>query len=202
MFDSSGLTFADAAFATQHRDGTMMRQAIALASLAGGTAVAIIAAWRCQRLHPAQPTTTATLSPDNHFEETTLNTAENVSFTDAVLRDVRDRLASRDRADYKVLVSLVVVAWKLGDLTTAREIAKTEPREKKCSQEGTRGDEVKDLLARMQDPNKEPTYEEVLEAYTTSRCDDKNRHPDELWEEYIPECEGEEPVRWGFDPGM
>ena len=106
------------------------------------------------------------------------------------------------RADYKVLVSLVVVAWKLGDLTTACEIAKTEPREKKCSQEGTRGDEVKDLLARMQDPNEEPTYEEVLEAYTTSRCDDKSRHPDELWEEYIPECEGGEPVRWGFDPGM
>ncbi len=76
VFDSSGLTFADAAFATQHRDGTMMRQAIALASLAGGTAVAVIAAWRCQRLHPAQPTTTATLSLDGHFEETTLNKEE------------------------------------------------------------------------------------------------------------------------------
>ena len=24
----------------------------------------------------------------------------------------------------------------------------------------------------------------------------------ELWEEDIPECEGEEPVRGGFDPGM
>ena len=41
------------------------------------------------------------------------------------------------------------------------------------------------------------TDDEVLEAYGTSWANDADLlHPDEAWESFVPECDGEEPCRW------
>lgn len=121
-----------------------------------------------------------------------------MAFTDAALQEAQARLSSRDPMGVSVLESRDVLAWRLADLNAAEAIA-TAHR----PADGLREDAIKDILARMRDPNEEPTAEEVFEAYITSWCDDAGlRHPDEAWADFVPECDGEEPCRWSFDPDM
>jgi len=116
--------------------------------------------------------------------------------TDACLQEAQARLQSRDLAEYMVPEARMILAWKLGDLTAVRSMADTHAVDELGQ------DRLKDILARTQDPQAEASDEEVFEAYITSCCDDDLLHPDEAWDEFVPECDGEEPSSWSFDPNV
>merc|ERR1719433_1922437 len=115
-----------------------------------------------------------------------------MAFAESTLLNAAEtRLAKRSPTDYMVLESRLIIAWKLGKIELAEELATSyNPND------DSRADVVKDLLARMRRQVESPTDLEVFEPLVTAACDTDACHPDKWYEDFVPECDGEEPCRW------
>ena len=112
-----------------------------------------------------------------------------MAFSDATLLEAQARLSRLDPTGRMVLESRLIVAWRLGDQgwqtdNTVWTIADTHQFD-----DDIRQDQLKDLLARIRDPDEQPTDAEVLEAYITSCCEEEVKHPDDDWKDFVPDCD-------------
>ena len=112
-----------------------------------------------------------------------------MAFSDATLFEAQARLSRLDPTGRMVLESRLILAWRLGDPgwqtdNTVWGIADTHQFD-----DDVRQDQLKDLISRIRDPNVQPTDAEVFEAYITSCCDEDVKHPDDDWDDFVPECD-------------